>query len=154
LWVSAAVPSSAAPAFALESVRLNGEEFADLPLDLQPDVPVGEMAVTLTSLSQHLSGRVLDQDARPRPDLSLLVFATDPRYWLPGSRRVQVVRPATDGYFEVADLPAGEYRMIAFGEAEPDDPTDPRFLEPLLPAAIPLVLAPGERKVQDIRAAR
>jgi hypothetical protein len=154
LWVSAAVPSSAAPAFALESVRLSGEEFADLPLDLQPDMPVGEMAVTLTSLSQHLSGRILDQDARPRSDLSLLVFATDPRYWLPGSRRVQLVRPATDGYFEVADLPAGEYRMIAFGEAEPDDPTDPRFLEPLLPAAIPVVLTPGERKVQDIRAAR
>jgi len=41
--------------------------------------------------------------------------------------------------------------MVAFGDAEPDDPSDPRFLEPLLPAAIPLTLTPGERKVQDIR---
>jgi hypothetical protein len=109
------------------------------------------MAVTLTTLAQHLSGRIVDNDGRPRPDLSLLVFATDPRYWLPGSPRIQLVRPATDGYFEVATLPAGEYRMIAFGEAEPDDPTDPRFLQPLLPAAIPISLGPGERKVQDVR---
>ena len=112
------------------------------------------MVVTLTNFSQHLSGRILEEAGLPRLDLSLLVFAADPRYWLTVSRRIQLVRPATDGYFEVADLPAGDYRMVAFGEAEPDDPTDPRFLEPLLAAAIPLTLAPGERKLQDIRAGR
>jgi hypothetical protein len=133
-------------------VRLDGEEYADLPFDLAPDAPMGEMVVTLTNLSQHLSGRILDQAGRPRSDLSLLVFAADPRFWLTVSRRIQLVRPATDGYFEVTDLPAGDYRMVAFGEAEPDDPTDPRFLEPLMAAAMPLTLAPGERKVQDIRA--
>ncbi len=147
-------PSAAVAPLALQSVRFNGEEFLDLPLDLAPDVPAGEMIVTLSNRSQHLSGRILDGTGRPRPDLSLLVFAADPRYWLPGSRRVQVARPATDGFFEIADLPAGEYRMVVFGEIEPDDPTDPRFLEPLLPAAIPLTLAPGERKVQNIRAGR
>jgi hypothetical protein len=137
----------------LKSVQVNGAEFADLPLELHPDALVGEMTVTLTNLSQHLSGRILDQNGRPRPDLSLLAFATDSRYWLPGSRRVQLVRPATDGYFEIADLPAGEYRLIAFGEAEPDDPTDPRFLQSIVPAAVPITIAPGERKVQDIRTA-
>ena len=80
-----------------------------------------------------------------------LVFPADPRFWLPGSRRVHLLRPATDGYFEAVGLPAGDYRMLAFGETEPDDPTDPRFLEPLLPAATPIALAPGEWKVQDIR---
>jgi protocatechuate 3,4-dioxygenase beta subunit len=141
----------APPPLAVTSVQLNQQEYVDLPVDLEPHAPIGEMTVTLTSLTQHLSGRMLDKDGRPRPDLSLLVLATDSRYWLPGSPRVQLVRPATDGYFEVSGLPAGDYRIIAFGEAEPDDPTDPRFLQPLLPAAIPLTLAPGERKVQDIR---
>jgi hypothetical protein len=145
------LPSAAPPPLALKSVQVDQREYADLPFDLDPNAPVGEMTVTLTSLVQHLSGRMLDTDGRPRPDLSLLVFATDSRYWLPASPRVQLVRPATDGYFDVSGLPAGDYRMIAFGEAEPDDPTDPRFLQPLLPAAIPLTLAPGERKVQDIR---
>jgi protocatechuate 3,4-dioxygenase beta subunit len=144
----------APPAVALRSVRLNGQEYADLPIDFLPDAPVSEMAVSLTTRSQHLSGRILDAAGRPRPDLSLLVFAADPRYWLTVSRRIQLVRAATDGFFELDNLPAGDYRMIAFGEAEPDDPTDPRFLEPLLPAGIPLTLAPGERKVQDIRAGR
>jgi protocatechuate 3,4-dioxygenase beta subunit len=154
--VFASAPATPGPSrpLALRSVRLNGEELADLPFDLVPDAPVGEMAVTLTNLSQHLSGRILDESGRPRSDLSLLVFASDPRYWLTVSRRIQLLRPATDGYFEVADLPAGDYRMVAFGEAEPDDPTEPRFLEPLLAVAIPLTLAPGERKVQDIRAGR
>ena len=147
-------PSGASPPLALQSVQVNGEEFADLPLDLAPDTSVGEMLVTLSNRSQHLSGRIVDEAGRPRPDLSLLVFAADPRYWLPGSRRVQLARAATDGYFEIADLPAGDYRMVAFGEVEPDDPTDPRFLQPLMPAAIPLTLAPGERRVQDIRAGR
>jgi protocatechuate 3,4-dioxygenase beta subunit len=147
-------PSGASPPLTLQSVQVNGEEFVDLPLDLVPDAPVGEILVTLSDRSSHLSGRILDEAGRPRPDLSLLVFAADSRYWLPGSRRVQLARAATDGYFEIADLPAGDYRMVAFGEVEPDDPTDPRFLQPLMPAAIPLTLAPGERKVQDIRAGR
>jgi hypothetical protein len=147
-------PSGASPPLTLQSVQVNGEEFVDLPLDLVPDAPVGEILVTLSERSSHLSGRILDEAGRPRPDLSLLVFAADSRYWLPGSRRVQLARAATDGYFEIADLPAGDYRMVAFGEVEPDDPTDPRFLQPLMPAAIPLTLAPGERNVQDIRAGR
>jgi protocatechuate 3,4-dioxygenase beta subunit len=154
LIASAPATPGTPPAVALRSVRLNGQEYADLPIDLAPDAPIGEMGVSLTTRSQRLSGRILDDAGRPKPDLSLLVFAADPRYWLTVSRRVQLVRAATDGFFEVPDLPAGDYRMVAFGEAEPDDPSDPRFLEPLLPAAIPLTLAPGERKVQDIRAGR
>jgi protocatechuate 3,4-dioxygenase beta subunit len=151
LLAAAPAAPGAPPAFALRSVRMNGQEYADLPIDFTPDTPSGEMVVTLTNFSQRLSGRILDEAGRPRPDLSLLVFPADARYWLTVSRRIQLVRPATDGFFDVADLPAGEYRMVAFGEAEPDDPTDPRFLEPLLRTAIPLTLAPGERKVQDIR---
>ncbi len=146
----AAAPASA-PALTLKSVVINGEDVVDLPFDLAPAAASPEMVVTMTALSQQISGRMLDGSGRPRTDLSLLVFPADPRFWLPGSRRVHLLRPATDGYFEAVGLPAGDYRMLAFGETEPDDPTDPRFLEPLLPAATPIALAPGERKVQDIR---
>ena len=151
LELSQAEKGGGSPGLTVQSVIIGGQEVVDLPFDLTPEHSVTEVLVTLTRLQQDLSGTLRDQAGTPRSDATLLVFPADRRYWFPLSRRVRLVRPATDGHFAVTDLPAGDYRLVAFGEAEPNDVYDPRVLAPLIDAGIPLTLQPGERKVQDIR---
>jgi hypothetical protein len=62
-------------------------------------------------------------------------------------------RPGTDGRFSFRNLPAGSYRLTAVTDVEPGEWFNPDFLSQLGAASIPLTLADGERKVQDIRLA-
>ena len=82
---------------------------------------------------------------------SIVLFTTDKALWLPDARRVRAVRPATDGAFTIAGLPAGEYVIAAAEDVEPADLSDPAFLEHLLASALPMSLREGEKKRQDLR---
>jgi hypothetical protein len=64
---------------------------------------------------------------------------------------VKSTRPATDGRFVFADLPAGAYVLAAVDDLEPSDLNDPKFLEALSHAGIPVSLSEGEKKRQDVR---
>jgi hypothetical protein len=70
---------------------------------------------------------------------------------MPGARRIQATRPATDGRFSFRSLPAGDYRLVAVTDIETGQWFDPAFLRPLLGASIGITLAEGEQKIQDIR---
>ena len=72
---------------------------------------------------------------------------------LPQSRRIQSVRPGTDGRFVFRGIPAGEYRLTAVTDVEPGEWYDPTFLEQLMNASITVSVREGERKVQDIKVA-
>lgn len=58
--------------------------------------------------------------------------------------------PRSDGAYS-ARVPAGEYFVAALTDLEPGDTNDPAFLDQLIPNAIRLAVADGERKTQDIR---
>ena len=60
-------------------------------------------------------------------------------------------RPATDGRFILADLPAGEYLVAALTDLDPNDWQDAAFLEQVAPAAVSVTIREGEKKTQDLR---
>ena len=68
--------------------------------------------------------------------------------------RIQATRPTTGGRFNFAGLPAGEYRMAAVSDVEPGTWFDPAFLRQLLNASIPVSLAEGQTRTQDLKVAR
>lgn len=74
--------------------------------------------------------------------------------WARESRRVMQTRPATDGHFVMRGLPPGDYLLAAVTDIDPDERYDAAFLRQLIPAAVRLTLAEGDRKIQDIRIAR
>ena len=92
-----------------------------------------------------------DASGRAAPDYTIVVFAADSRFWMPGSRRIRTGRPGTDGRFSVTGLPAGDYRIAAVTDMAPTDATDPAFLQLPVDASVPVALAPGEKRVQDFR---
>jgi hypothetical protein len=84
-------------------------------------------------------------------DFTIVIFPSEQRFWMPGARRIQATRPATDGRFSFRSLPAGDYRLVAVTDIETGQWFDPAFLRPLLGASIGITLAEGEQKIQDIR---
>ncbi len=96
----------------------------------------------------------------PRPagsvaaDYFLVVFPGDRALWSAGSRRVQFTRPSTNGDFVLRDLPAGQYRVAAMTDVDPDQLTNPAFLEQALASSIPFGLIDGQTVRQDLKVGR
>ena len=111
------------------------------------------VAVTMSERRTTLSGSLQTPAGVPVTDVFVIAFPTDRRHWGPRSRRVQAVRPASDGRFTIAGLPAGEYRLAAVTDADPDEWQDPAFLALAVATAIPVSLAEGETKTQDLQLA-
>ena len=110
------------------------------------------IVLTFTSAPAEVSGLLYDGAGRPSGDLSIVLFSADRAMWFNGSRRVRpAVRPATDGRFSFTGLVAGEYYLAALTDVTPADLSNPQFLEMVVPAAIKIAVANGEKKTQDLR---
>ena len=147
------LPGSDAPAWYLKSVTVGGRDVTDIDFDIAPDQTVSDLVVTVTVETQTLTGTLLDESGLAPTNLSLVAFSANRQLWVPHSRRVRIASRATDGSFEIADLPAGHYYLAAFSGPGPDVISDAGFLEPLVAGAIPLTLVAGEHKVQHLRLA-
>ena len=62
-------------------------------------------------------------------------------------------RPANDGHYTVAGLPAGDYRVAALTDVESGEWNDPGFLAGLVDASIKVTLVEGQKTSQDLRLA-
>jgi uncharacterized protein (DUF2141 family) len=150
---SAAPQPGARTAWTLKSAMINGVDALDFPLDIEPNQNLSGAVVTFTDNVQELSGMLQDAMGRPAPDYTIVLFPADNRYWVAQSRRILSTRPGTDGKFTFRGFPAGQYRLTAVIDAEPGEWYDPAFLTQVVPASMPVSIADGEKKTQDIRLA-
>jgi len=135
----------------VKSIRWREQELADSGLEMQADMPVSGVVVTLTDRPTQLGGTVIDTEGRPTGAFPIVVFSTDRAQWEHGSRRVLQAQPASDGRFSVIGLPAGDYYVAAVTRLEPGDLSNRRFLEELLPASLRITIRDGEKKTQDLK---
>jgi len=143
-----------APDWILRSAITGGRDMLDMPMDVRAQQDVSDLVVTFTDRVTELSGSLVDGLGRPAPEYYVIVFGTDARHWWQGSRWLrQPTRPGTDGRYSVTGLPAGNYYLAALPEFDQNEWHTPGFLEQVVPGAIPITLAEGEHKTQDIRLA-
>jgi hypothetical protein len=144
-------PAERVDGWTLKSVMAGGRDVADTGLDVKENV--SNVIVTFTDRPSELTGTVFDQAGRVTPEFPIVVFSTDKTYWLSGSRRVKQARPASDGTFRVAGLPAGDYFVCAVTAVEESELADPAFLEQLAASSykIRISIRAGERTVQDLK---
>jgi hypothetical protein len=135
----------------LKSAVANGRDTADEGLDVRAGEEGPSVTITLTDRPSEISGTLQDATGRPAPDYFIIVFPADKTKWSSGARRIQQLRPGTDGRFTARNLPAGEYRIAALTDVAPGEAFDPAFLERLVAHTVAVTLAEGEKKVQDIR---
>jgi uncharacterized protein (DUF2141 family) len=135
----------------LKSAVTAGRDILDFPLEVKPNQDVSDLTLTVANQTQELSGTLTDAQNMPATAYTVIVYSADTRFWTPQSRRIVSSRPGTDGRFIVRNLPAGDYLVAAVTDVEPGEWFDPKFLEQLRPASAHVTLAPGDKKVQDLR---
>jgi protocatechuate 3,4-dioxygenase beta subunit len=135
----------------IKSITWNNQDLADTGLDLQANVPVSGVVVTLTNQPAELTGTVIDGAGRPTGAFPIVVYSADRAFWPAGSRRVVQAQPASDGKFSVIGLPAGEYYLAAVTRLDPGDLASRQFLEELVPASLRITIRDGEKKTQDVK---
>ena len=144
------LPADIAEHWWLRSATSGGRDVLDVPLELsagaQPHV-----VFTLSDRRPSLSGVVHDTNDRPTAAVTVLVFSADRAHWRRGSRRVHLVRPATDGAYRVTDIPPGEYLIASVPRVTSEVWHEPAFLERLAPNAARVVIGEGEQKTHDVR---
>jgi len=134
-WVRSAVTGGADVLDGLLTVDANG--LSDL---------------VLTMSDRHSSvGGTLTTGEGAATDYFLVAFTADKTLWRAPSRRVRSTRPSTNGAFDLADLPAGQYYLAALKDLDALDLEDPAFLETLIPAAALITVTEGQRTIQDLR---
>jgi protocatechuate 3,4-dioxygenase beta subunit len=135
----------------LKSAVFGGRDALDTMLEVRSGDELSGGILTFTTQSTELAGTLQDQSGKPIADYTIVVFPSDRRFWTPMSRRIQAMRPSSDGRFNFRNLPPGDYRLIAVVDPEPGEWYDPAFLEQLVGATMPLTLGDGEKKTQDVR---
>lgn len=108
------------------SAMVDGRDVLDVPF-----VPSAkhEIILTLTDRFTRVTGIVRDGLGRPTADATVVVFSADRQFWTARSRRIRVVRPSSDGTYEVIGLPAGQYAVAALEDLPVKQPLDPEFVE-------------------------
>lgn len=141
--------------WALRSVMRGDDDVSDVLFEVKSQQHIEGVVITLTDRTAEISGTLQTVSGEPAPGYTLVVFPADERFWVAGTRRTQHVRPDVTGRYAARDLPAGEYLIAAVTDLEDGEWNDRAFLAELA-ANNPLqvIVAEGDRKVQDIRIAR
>jgi hypothetical protein len=143
--------SGTAGPWSLASAVIGGRDVLDLPFEMRSGDDLGGLVVTLEDRTTSLLGTLQDASGRLTSDFTVVVFPSDATYWLPQARRIQATRPSSDGHYGFHGLPPGDYRIAVVPDVEPGQWYDPAWLRQVLPSAVPVTLAAGEHRLQDLR---
>jgi hypothetical protein len=136
-------------AWAVRSALLpTGADWLDAPVTIDGTTV---LTVAMTTRRSELSGTIGTASGTAVPDLFVIAFSTDRRFWGTEARRIQAVRPAADGVFSIRDLPPGEYFLGALVDVDNGDWLRPGFLDSIASVAVKVTIAEGAKTVQDIR---
>jgi protocatechuate 3,4-dioxygenase beta subunit len=139
------------PPWTLASATSAGVDALDFLLDVPRDRDVRDLVLTLRDRSSQLSGTVTDASLKPATGRTVIVFPSDERLWAAGDRRIKAENLDAAGKYLIEDLRPGMYLVALTDSVEPDEWLDPEFLRKLLAASIPVTIAEGEKRVQDMR---
>ena len=136
--------------YRLQSITGNGRDGWDGWLQVGPGENL-DIVVTYTDRPTEIAGTLRDAAGNPVPEHVIIVFPADKSRWIPGTKRIGVARPGTDGQYSIYGLPPGDYLLAALTDVESGEWNDRAFLEMLAPAAAKVSLAVGEKKRFDLQ---
>ena len=142
------------PGWAARSLIIGDGDLFDRAILLRAGIHTTDVVLTYTDRPTELSGTLQTPAGDATADYFIVVFSADKSLWTSMSRRQTMARPASSGRYVVSNLPPGDYLVAAVTDVEQGSWFDPAFLEQLLPAAVKVTLAEGERRVLDLKIGR
>jgi hypothetical protein len=134
----------------VRSEMVDGQDALDFPFTLRSGQH-RDVLITISNVFTELSGTVTDSRGQPSTAHTMVVFASEDRYWTPRSRRILVERPDTHGWYHFVGLPAGEY-LVALASADLDNRRPPAsVLRNLRASAKRVTLREGAPATVDFR---
>jgi hypothetical protein len=109
------------------------------------DRDVTDAVLTVSDRFGEVSGTLTDATGKPALDYTIIIAATDSRYWRPGSRRVRAARPSPSGDYEFGPLPPGSYQLSVVIDPDPGLLHDPEFLSSIARTSIPVTITRGRQ---------
>ena len=95
----------------------------------------------ITKARATVRGRLQTIDGLPATAYHLVAFPQDRGLWLYKAERFAIVRPATDGTFEISRLLGGEYEIGIVGDLDDQDWLSSAYLEQLSAGSVKLKLS-------------
>ena len=142
---------SSLPEWRLSSAMFGGRDALDFLLDVRPGATLSGV-LTLTQRETELSGTVFGGPGSVVSGLTVIVFAADDRFWLPGNRRNQQAITDDKGRFSFQDLPTGRYHLAIVEEFDTIAGLDAGLLRQLASTStVQVSLVEGEHRTQDLR---
>ncbi len=135
----------------LKSVRQNGTELVDVPIDVAPGQEISDLVLVITNRGASIGGSVFDVAGRPVLDATVIVFPADESRRTFLSRYIRSARPNQQGTFTITMLPPGEYLAAAVQGIEDGRTTDPELLDSLAAQATRVVVKETEQRTVDLR---
>lgn len=142
------------PGYALESIRLGGEDITDQPVEFRA-AHSGQLSLVVTNRVGRLEGTVTDDGGAPEGPGLVLVLPEDKDKWrMDGSRvRTSAFR---EGTFSVNAVLPGRYYVVAIAQElfVPGPEPGPEFFESFVKYATVVVLNEGETRSLDLQLVR
>ena len=136
---------------AMMSIMSGGRDVIDAGFDGSLGVDFDDVVITLTTNVPTLSGVVRDNNG-PAPGV-VMAFPVERERWVGYGlepRRFRNAPAGNDGKFKFADLPQGEYFVVAVDAKDLDKWVDPKFLAAASAAATRVALKWGETISRDL----
>jgi len=147
-----AAMSSGGPEWLLSSVKVGAKEVSDEGFDVSSgDIP--DLVITFSTRTTLLSGTVRNVKGEVDKTATVIVVPADSDAWKQGAvnaRRLRAARAATNGVYQVSNLPPGDYLIAAVSDETLGDWRDPLVLQTIAAVATRITLGDAETKTQDL----
>jgi hypothetical protein len=140
-----------AAGWTIRAVRYRGIDVTDSGIEFRANEDITDIDVELTNRVTDLSGLVTNGRGAAVKDYSVVVFAQDRDKWTANSRWMRTGRPDQDGRFKITGLPPGEYHIVAIDYVDPNEWTEPDYLERMRSKATSVTIGEGETKSVDLK---
>jgi Carboxypeptidase regulatory-like domain len=139
------------PGWTFNGARYQGRDIADTAVDMGAN-DVDGVVLSFTDRPASIGGAV-QMGAQSDSDAIVAAYPVDEEAWTntgESPRRIKVTRVSADGTFTIANIPAGQYYVIAVKD-DPASWQDPAFLRALAARAQQVRVLDGERTAISLR---
>ena len=137
----------------VKSIRAQGKDVTDSPLDLHSGDRIQGVEVVIATDGAQLSGSVKEGTNGPAvPSASILLFPADAQLIGPNSRYIRTAKSGQQGEFSLQGLVPGEYKLCAVLDHESGAEFDPEYLQSLDRVSKAVTLSAGQATSETLEA--